>query len=276
MAEQPSWVGRIRPAAGQHAIEVMALAVEWTQPIDGAALAAAAEAFRQNEPLSKLLSAEKRFPGFSVRIESQSASVVPNGMEVVDFTQTLPDGRVAWTLSLRPEFFSCSCVVYSRWAEVRPLAVSLLEPVAAVALKHGSMIRAVGLQYSDAFRWDKTDTGAIHEVLRVGSNLLPSSVFGRPSLWHTHNGWFSSDSEGRRVLNNVNIELTEEQDVRVLRLNGQHRIQAVSFADSSDIPLKLDAIARIADTLHLENKRALQAVLSDGALHMINMTKVED
>ena len=168
MAEQSNRPDRIRPAAGRHAIETMALAVEWEQPIDGAGLASAANIFRNNASLFKLLPIEKKFPGFAVRIENLTASVVADNAEIVDFTQQSSEGLMTWGLSLRPEFFSCSCVAYTRWAEVKPFALQLLEPLAAFALEQGSKIRAVGLQYSDAFRWALSDTSAIREVLRDG------------------------------------------------------------------------------------------------------------
>ncbi len=275
MAELTGLTGRIHPFFGKHAIEVMALAIEWSSPVDGDTLSESVTSFLQNSDLSARLPVVRRFPAFEVRIEDQSASVVQNNIEVVDFVQTNPDGSMAWTLSLRPEFFSCSCAAYTRWANVKPVLVELLKHVASIPAKKGARIGAIGLQYGDTFRWAKDDKDALSDLLRKDSGVFPANVLQYTNLWHSHNGWYSEDKVGNRVLNLVNLDLTDEGEQRALRVNGQHRLQSVRFSDNQPIEISLDEIEDVADALHIENKRALQSVLNDEVLSMIGMTKVE-
>lgn len=265
---------RIRPSAGSHAIEVMALAVEWAKPLDRETVEEAAQIARSDEMISTFLPTERTFPGFEIKVEKDGASVDPKGISVFDFLRTDIAGRQEWALSLRPEFFSCNCTVYDRWVNVKPRAVSLLKRIATGALNRGNVIQAIGLQYSDAFRWNIDDAEAMQELLRNDSPLLSKSIFTHKSLWHTHNGWFSAAPDGRRMLNTLNIDLTNESSDRVIKINGQHRMQAVAFDDASSRILTIDELDTIADLLHSSNKRVLQKLLSDSALQLINMEKV--
>lgn len=276
MTERSSLKDLVWPSSGQHAIEVMALAVEWERPISAEAIGSVAQMVRDDQKLRTLLPVEKKFPGFEVKIENQVASVVPNNVEIVDFVQEEADGKQAWTLSLRPEFFSCACSVYTRWADVKPIALGLLEDVASPIKKDDAKIAAFGMQYSDSFRWLRANNFVLPQLIRDGSDLLPPSAMKRSSLWHSHNGWYSRCKTGHRILNAVNVELVEENDYCVLRINGQHRIQAVSFENGDGQSLTLHDLDFAAEWLHAENKIALQNLLSDEALDLIGMKKVEE
>lgn len=272
--KQPKLEQRIRPSAGVHAIEVMALAVEWAKPLDGETVEDAAKIARTDEEIASFFPTERTFPGLEIRVSEDGASVEQKGVSVFDFLKTAADGRQEWALSLRPEFFSCNCTAYDRWGNVKPRAVSFLKRIAAVALSRGNVIQAVGLQYSDAFRWAAADAEAMQELLRDDSSLLPKSIFSRKSLWHAHNGWFSVAPDKHRLLNVVNIDLIDESPDRVIKINGQHRMQAVAFDDGSPLILDIDELDSIAELLHITNKLVLQEVLSDSALQLINMKKV--
>ena len=264
------------PSTGKHAIDVMALAVEWSHPLKADELISIAQSARKNETLMAFLPTEKRFPGFEVKIEEQAASVVSSNVEIVDFIQNSPDGHQTWALSLRPEFFSCACSLYTRWAEIKPQTLKILKTVASAVNTSNSKIKAFGLQYSDTFKCKKEDGLLLNELIRKNSSIIPSSALRRKSLWHSHNGWYSNCESGHRVLNIFNIELVEDNELLILKINGQHRIQAIEFQTGTNKELELDSIETFADQLHIENKLALQNLLSDYALELINFSKVEE
>jgi uncharacterized protein (TIGR04255 family) len=252
----------------------MALAIEWAKPLDRETVEDAAKIARTDKEIATFFPTERTFPSFEIRVAEDGASVDKKGLNVSDFLKTDAGGRQEWALSLRPEFFSCNCTVYDRWVNVKPRAVSFLKRIAAGALNRGNVIQAIGLQYSDVFRWGSDDAEAMQELLRHDSPLLPQSIFTHKSLWHTHNGWFSAAPDGHRMLNTLNIDLTIESHEQVIRINGQHRMQAVAFDDASSQNLAIDELDIIADHLHMSNKLVLQNLLSDSALQLINMGKV--
>lgn len=271
MTEIDSFKSRIKPSTETHAIEVMALAFEWEKPLDPEILNAAIASIRSDKSLMDFLPTEKTFPGFEFKLNGQDASVLPKNMEIVDFEKVSEAGRLAWSISVRPEFFSCSCGVYDSWANVKPIAIDLLYKMTKTVIHSGIKLQAIGLQYADVFRWNKSDEAALKDLLRVGSKYLPSSIFSNPSLWHTHNGWFSSSSDDYRILNLLNIDLVDEKDLLALKIHGQHRFQAISFEKNSLKAINVNQASDILDVLHLENKVALMGILSDTALAVIGM-----
>ena len=253
----------------------MALAIEWEKPLDAETLDTTAAVARKNEIITGFLTTERKFPAFEIKVEADQAeapSVQNSALSVVDFIRSNPAGKIEWALSLRPDFFSCNCTVYDRWADVKPQALRVLGIVAGTALDRGNRIKAVGLQYSDSFKWLASDKGALKEVLRVGTPSLPAAAIDRPYLWHSHNGWFSPAAGGRRLLTVINVDYGEEPPDRVLRIHGQHKIETQSFEDASKLmPLALTDLDEVADNLHSSNKGILREILSDAALNLIGM-----
>lgn len=265
----------IVPSGGQHAIEVMALAIEWSKPLESHVLTEIAAVARANQEFRDFFPAERAFPGFEIKMTADGASFDRAGFNIVDFLRSNIAGQQEWSFSMRPEFFSCNCTVYDRWANVKPRAISLLSQLAQLALERGSAIQAVGLQYSDAFRWNIDNKEALSQLFRQDSPLLPSSIFSREMLWHSHNGWFSAAPDGHRLLNVVNIDSLDELPNRVIRINGQHRMQAVAASDGTALPIELNLLDSAAELLHKSNKVVLQDLLSDLALELIHMKKVD-
>jgi len=139
-------------------------------------------------------------------------------------------------------------------------------------------MHAIGLQYVDAFRWPKSSGKRFAEVLSTDSGFIPKTTFDRPSYWHVYQGWFSKSISGGRVLNVVHVDFVDDADDYVLRITGQHRLQALSFDDSAQPrPLSVDAISVSLDELHALNKRALLSVLTPEMVSAIGMKpSVED
>lgn len=256
-------------------MEAVAVGIEWMEQVESDQLSAAADAFRSNAEAFKFLSTEKRLPAFQLRIENDVASLDPPGQAfVLDFVRVGQGEKIEWALSLRPDLLSFTCSSYERWAQFKPLAIQILSACAPSILKSNS-IKAIGLQYSDAFKWTSQEYSVFSEVLRADSNLLPASVHSRKSLWHSHNGWFSEGSKNRRLLNLVNVDTGKEDASLFLRIHGQHRLLPARFEDAGPTSIGLDELPAILDELHRFNKLALQAVLNDAALNLIHMEKVE-
>jgi uncharacterized protein (TIGR04255 family) len=278
---------RIQPVGGDHAIEVMAIGVEWAVPLDDPHLHALQVIYMENSEIKTL------FPQFApmqalliqgahqldVTGADQQVPLQPKGItppQVVtkaagfDANQIQADGKISMGISVRPEFLSCTCAAYDRWSSVKPRALAALRPFMDAALALGTQIKAIGLQYQDAFRLvDGASPETTKQLFRRDSHWIPRHLFEEPSYWHCHQGWFSKDPNARRVLNNVTADLSEVNGVHFARIGGQHRIFALS--DDGQTQNRIDAsdVDAILECLHAENRTVINGMLSDGALEAI-------
>jgi len=267
----------IQPAAGKHAIEIMALAVEWDRPLVPEALAKMEDTYRQSEDLRRLLPGIERIQGMSLRFGDDGTTVTNPESGGLQLTQIGDSGKVVLTVSVRPDLIACNCLDYDRWNTVKPKAIEVLTPLVECGLIAGHLIRAVGLQYQDSFRVQTSEPlVAARQMFREGSPWLSPHAWTTDGAWHVHQGWFSLATSGRRVHNLLNVDFIAEIDCCVVRINGQHRIQAVDKNGSEPRPLDLDDISEALDGLHLDNKIALRKLLSDRVCSQIGLTLPEE
>jgi uncharacterized protein (TIGR04255 family) len=274
---------RFQPVSGTHAIEIMAIGIEWAMPLTQSQLAHLQTVYEATTSVKEFLPQYLPVQGFSIQ------QVVPVGAAVpgtppqpiqppqflaeaggFDLRRVEPDGRMSWVTSVRPQVLSCNCSLYDRWNNVKPTALSILGPFVNAALDAGAKISAVGLQYKDAFR---LLDGNLHEVtrelFRQDCRWLPGHVFDEHSFWHCHQGWFSEGPDGHRVLNNVTTDISEINAARFARIGGQHRVMAVSFDAKSALEFGNTVLDPMLDFLHGENKNVINGMLTDAALESI-------
>lgn len=261
----------IRIAAGDHAIEAMALGIEWGEHLSEAVLEAAASVYGQTPTLVEFLPGRKELPGLKINMAVGGVHAIQaNPARIVDFSRVKPDGSLEWLVSLRPDFFSCTCGAYSGWKAAKARTLELLLPFADVAWKKNAKMQALGLQYFDVFRWDVGVSDGLAQVLKP-NRWIPSAVLEHRSAWHVHQGWFSEGPNRARILNNLNVDFTAEGSDYVLRINGQHRLQAVQFDGTSPYVLDIAEISALADVLHEANKAALHNLLTPEMISRIGM-----
>lgn len=276
---------RIQPVGGTHAIEIMAIGIEWVSPLDEAQLAALQKVYDETSQIKEFLPQHSPVQVFTIQHAAQFGPSVggpqPQPQVVLppqfvsqaagfDLRRMEPSGTTSWVTSIRPEFLSCNCSVYDRWKNVSLKALSILRPFVNAALSAGAQISAIGLQYQDAFRLlDGVSPEVSKELFRQDCAWLPGHVFDEPSFWHCHQGWFSKGSDGRRLLNNVTTDISNINDICFARIGGQHRIFSTSFDTTTTLKINASDIDRILECLHDENKKVINGMLSDGALEAI-------
>ena len=272
---EPDDLAAIKLATEKHAIEIMAFAVEWRGVLSTDQLRAAYVAYDQNEELKASLPRYAQIKPLVINFGSAEAPAAQHDFSGMDFSRIRPDGGVEWSVSLRPNFFSCTCGSYDRWKNVKPKALSFLKPFLDVVCSTGAEIQGYGLQYSDTFRWSKAQPDAWKDLVRENSPLLPSILRDRPGIWHFNQGWVEPSGGDARVLNVLNMDVTDDPEMRTLRVNGQHRLQAVSMAGHMTESILMTTIDAAMDSLHEANKAALRSVLSDRLLNMIGLAKTQ-
>jgi uncharacterized protein (TIGR04255 family) len=261
----------IQPAAGKHAIEVMALAVEWDRP-----LAQMEEIYRRSDVLQSLLPKMERIQGMSLHFGDGGATVSSEESGGLQLAQVDSDGKIVLTVSVRPDLIACNWLLYDRWNTVKPKAIEILTPFVECALKASNFMQAVGLQYQDSFRVQIGEPlVATKRLFRKDGPWLSAHAWTTDGSWHLHQGWFSTATSGRRVHNLLNVDFLAEVDHSLVRINGQHRIQAVDKNGLEPRALALEDISDALEGLHLDNKIALHSLLSDSVCTQIGLTVPE-
>lgn len=282
---------RIQPVGGDHAIEVMAIGVEWVMPpLDDAQIASLKTVYEANANIREFLPTLAPVQAFVIEGLSQFGVVGPDGKRQIEPKNVTPpqftarnggfdlqrfdtEGKVTWTASIRPEFISVNCTAYDRWMNVKPQALAILRPFLDAAMTKGAKVNAIGLQYQDAFRLlDGASPAATGELFRKNGKYLPMHLFEQPSFWHCHQGWFSKAPDERRILNNIATEVADVNGIHFARIGGQHRMFATSVDGLIPMPITAGEIDQILQCLHDENKDVINGILSDGALMAIGCT----
>lgn len=281
-------ISRIQPVGGDHAIEVMAIGVEWgMQPLDDAQIASLQAVYEANTDIKAILPTLTQVQAFVIQSVNQFGVAAPDGSVQLEPKNVTPPqfitrnggfdlkhfdtkGKIAWVASIRPDFISVNCTAYDRWKNVKPQALAILQPFVDAAMAQGAKINAIGLQYQDAFRLlDGTSPAATGELFRKNGRYLPLHLFDQPSFWHCHQGWFSKAPDERRVLNNIATEVADVNGTHFARIGGQHRLFATLTDGLTPKPITSGEIDQILQCLHDENIDVINGILSDGALKAI-------
>jgi uncharacterized protein (TIGR04255 family) len=262
-----------------HAIEVMALGVEWSTPLSDDALRRLVAVYDQRPEMSEFLPGKRHLKGLSIRVEGPDTQLSADQSSVlVDFTRVEPNGKVAWAISLRPDFIACNTSSYVGWKTAKPKLLDLLRPFVDLAVSSlGASMQAVGLQYLDTFRWPQAEGNRVSEILSSHSGWIPSRCFEQPLLWHVHQGWFAEGSRGRRVLNNLNVDHQHEDGelkTAVLKIHGQHRLQAAGFMSAAQAAIREDELESAADELHAINKATLGELFTPAVIKRIGLNVI--
>lgn len=260
----------IKPAGGKHAIEVMAIGVEWATPLGDDDLQELEAVYRSTPAMAEFLPSLMPVRALVFQVGLPGSFVPEDRSGGFDIRKFDPNGSVLWALSVRPELISCNCTAYDRWATVKPRAIDLLHPFLATAMDCGRQIKAVGLQYQDAFSIEGgIDNAVLRSLFRQDSSWLPPHLLEKPSLWHSHQGWFSISPKNRRVLNNVNLDFLEQTPNHLVRINGQHRVFSMTHDGKESLPIQQGDLEQVLDFLHAQNKEVLSGILSVEMLNRI-------
>jgi uncharacterized protein (TIGR04255 family) len=275
---------------GDHAIEVMAIGIEWAVPLDETCLRALEDVYMNSADLKEVFPLFVPTQAFTIQTVQQIGATSPDSPLPVEARNIVPPQftakpagfnasrmgtgeKILWAVSARPEFLSYNCLAYARWRNVNPKALMALQPFVDKVLGIGAQINAIGLQYQDAFRLlDGASPETTKQLFRSDSRWLPSHLFDEPSFWHCNQGWFSKGPDSRRVLNNVATDVADINGVHFARIGGQHRIFAISVDGKTPNRIDTGDIEAILDSLHVENKNLIRGMLSDGALAAIGFS----
>lgn len=263
----------VQPAAGKHAIEVMALAVEWARPLSPEELGEIGELYLSSELLQRFLPQFDRLQGIVLQFGNDGTAIGSPEAGGFQISQAREDGTPAWVVTVLPNLLTCNCMVYDRWDTIKPKALEVMMPIITLATTCGHNIAAVGLQYQDAFRVDTPKpSDATQRLFRPEGAWLTPRIWNGNGPWHIHQGWFSQSADNRLVHNLLKIDLVTELGGSLFKINGQHRAVTVGGSQEQSKPIKSNDVTSVLDGLHHANKNVLYELLAGSVCSQIGLT----
>jgi uncharacterized protein (TIGR04255 family) len=208
-----------QPHREAHAIEIVAAALTFTEPLTDALLRKALRAADGVTARVKLTQRDAiaglQFnvqPGGSPRVESTPTMGISFKRTEIETNHLGTVQTVAVEeLAVDRQSLVFRSRRYERWKQFTERANELLQPILSVLLDSTS-VQSIRLEYRDRFTHaGKAKEAKTEELLRVGSPLIAPHVFEEPNMWHSHTGMFvDSDSVERRLIQ-INVDAVDVQ-----------------------------------------------------------------
>lgn len=263
---------RLHPFAGNHAIQSMAFALRWAEPLS----------VGQLETLRSRARTIDGYPHLSDRtqlsinlIGGHPAGPSPqvNPVEVNGFTlesaARRSDGASAVSIIVDKEETVIAFKEYSRWENISQNVKSLL-PVFA-GLDIDVPIIAIGLQFSDVFEWrGGWEDFKESDMFKIGNPYMAPNVFSLNQNWHSNHGFIDELDEPFTLkrINNINVSRETRKSRRLIKITTSHQLRfkefVVEWATANQNKLWM-----CWDGAHEKNKSILKSLLSDDVLQKI-------
>lgn len=260
-------IGRFEPIHDAHAIEQVAIVVQFSRQLDDEQLTAAVAAagqFKDELPGAAEIQAVAITLGGAIPVMPP----MPNAIGGRIMNRVRPDGVVESELRMERATLVFRTTTYTRWADfwgqARRYFGSLL-PIYAP----GGEIGAIGLNYVDKFYWNG-DAADIRPalLLRQGSRYVSPYVYEARDLWHSHVGAFVRDGQYVKRLVNINLDCSDEirpTQRRVIAITTvltdmlhQPGYGSLDLAGSA-----VEFFSERAEQLHTDSKRAFAEVIDE-------------
>ncbi|MBT3060818.1 MAG: TIGR04255 family protein [Candidatus Thiodiazotropha sp.] len=260
--------GEIKPFGERHAIKSMAFAIEFSTELKPDVFSQIIGLHHkiQND-LPRIVPKQTLLVDLDPVIQPsrQEQPAAPSRKELggVMFDSLNRDGTQQWALKVTPAFISVSFQEYTRWVEIWQKAQEFLAIVAPVCLNNNDIL-ALGLQYIDEFHWYGTKSEfTASKLFDDQSDYLAPNAFNLDDLWHCHHGYFAylSTPNKHKQLNTINVDILDENEVRLARILTTHRSIPSQPITDMDHLFENNAIDEYMDLMHVENKNILKNLL---------------
>lgn len=269
----------LHPAKADHSVLQALFAIEWANPLASAA------------PLSRLRDAnlptvEKDFP--SPQKESRGVGVIINmtdghqalstttGDELlaISFEKLNDIGAPVRFLSISRDRIVLGFNEYTRWQQVLDKAKVYFAEIMTALQGDGVEFDSIGLQYTDVFNWkDKPSSLDLNHIFNQESDYVAHNLIKSKDLCHCHHGYFENSlhqADCKKLLNNVNIEINEDDGFRKINITTTHQAKLTKNHNNYDHFSKTHE--ELLNELHQKNKSILINLLTDEVRKKINLT----
>ncbi|MFM0315939.1 TIGR04255 family protein [Paraburkholderia nemoris] len=264
------------PAGGNHAIQNVAFVIEWQAPLSEADYAELRKVHQEHLRQALPIIETPQVITFNIQPGLAPAMVpqVASGLSLARHRPTATGTVVSCSIQINPQ--NCLIVVndYTRWDEIWTNVTEWTNYLLPVILKKERALGGMALQYADGFEWRGNPSEFKAEVLfSPETSYLPSNVFGKSGLWHSHHGFFT-DVEidaGYTQLDNVNVNLGDDPASlrRTVSIVTSHKVTFVQPVWGVE-----QATAKfqgLMGRLHDSNKAVLKDLLLDAVQEKIKL-----
>ena len=254
---EPGW----RPLHEQHAISDMHIVIELGRPL--------------SEPeFTRLLNAKDQFPGltdasvdrgFQMVLGAQPFALDQRQLSMfeVNFSRYNEDATIAERVAATTSSLVYLTSEYTRWAEMSPRAIKLLETMLEVI---GDLpLTALTVRYSDTFLGEPIDGHVAHpaSLFRPGSGLVVPDAVTSGDYFHSQTGFFQKLQSGHKALLNCDIGVSGNDAAKSMSIMTSVKI----FISESDVQvgntMSRPPLHNLAQMAHIMCKKVLHRLMAD-------------
>jgi hypothetical protein len=261
---------KIVPVGIDNAVQMVSFGIEWALPLD-------AETLRALSVLHSVVEAdlprkqEINGASFNFTIPSDNGNIPQisqispaQSLTGLIFDALAPDGSQSAALTIQPTFMATWRTGYAGWIATWDKARRLLVPFMSAMLNYRPL-SVIGQQFVNAFRIEgDADQFRAQMIFSEESKFLPANIFEATSFWHSHHGFFvdSTTPAPHRLLSTINVDFTEENGGKLIRITTAHRAMLstqLTEGDATEVEALLD---RWGNHLHDIHKNCLKNLLT--------------
>jgi uncharacterized protein (TIGR04255 family) len=132
----------------------------------------------------------------------------------IGFQRFAPNGEVEASLLCDSDSIVFSLRDYVAWEEVRPTLIDTFAKLLEQYLLEVPAIKSIRLQYLNEFQARSPKTLSAAELFRSDSLWLAPFAYGSSDPWHCHIGQYLPVDESRRMLVNINCDVSRMKSAR--------------------------------------------------------------
>lgn len=274
-----SKAGDWRPIHENHAIEVMAVAILFGQPLTDRILTRVLNVGEESAFNNGLKS---RHLAHELQVTVDSTAATPQFKESPQLVGRIynalqqddsarPAGRISEQLQIDARSIVYRTWNYVSWSWQLDRLSLLVKPALAPALDAVSIAK-VRLEYLDRFMFTR-DASAMNswDILKPNSPYVTPAVYSSPSLWHCHSGQFLAGPNGEKWLLQANLDAVDQPDPAAQQGGSSKRWLNIMTALEEHLAPSTDAgespnpsaIVTMVDSLHEPLKAVLNEIISE-------------
>ena len=281
--------GQWKPIHENHAIDVMAAVLTFSEPIPIRLLSRALK-LSEDAAFAAGLRSRHSMTGVQFTIGSRGVSAGANvPVRGQTFNASFPVGEEGPASRISEQLqVDQGAVIYRTWSYVSwDWQIKRMRELMSPALEVTKDAVAIGtqrLEYLDRFRFEgEIGEADVRAVLRADSRFVAPHVFTRTDLWHSHTGAFLPTADSAKRLIQVHIDALDDPPLEGglppgstqtrwihLMTACEDRMQAGAI-DDDDAERRLDTVFDRFGDQHSETKELFAAVVTDDVAERVSL-----
>ena len=258
-------------ARSTHAVQAAMFVLELPAQIPTEVIQKASAYYESSSTLKEFFPVKAENRGMLINLTPDNVGVgQADGINGITLQRIGTDGVPEYVLNMQGNQLAFTCNKYTRWKEVSPKAIDLLNQFSSLLCPVPG-VAVIALQYVDEFLVTGELTEYRPSILFKNSKKLPIAIFDQSDFWHNHAGWFEKNKNKERILNNLNISYYPQQpEKNAVQIVSAHKeiLKKPVVEHKSLLPLMTDSF----EALHTLNKAMFKEILNSETLKSINLS----